>query len=102
MDLKAGREGAERIEEGSLFQNEGPATEKARDSIEDRRSLGGIVRREGSELERRERDGVYCPRRSERYEGARLLTALKIRARNLNLILWDTGSQWRDESKGEI
>ena len=58
MDLKAAREGAERIEEGSLFQKEGPATEKARDSIEDRRSLGGIVRRDGSELEQRERDGI--------------------------------------------
>ena len=58
MDLKAAREGAERIEEGSLFHNEGPATEKARDSMEDRRSLGGIVRRDGSELERREREGV--------------------------------------------
>ena len=58
MDLKAAREGAERIEEGSLFQKEGPATEKARDSIEDRRGLGGIVRRDGSELERRERDGI--------------------------------------------
>ena len=58
MDLKAGREGAERIEEGSLFQNEGPATEKARDSMEDRRSLVGIVRRDRSELERRERDGI--------------------------------------------
>ena len=58
MDLKAAREGAERIEEGSLFQKEGPAKEKARDSIEDRRSLGGIVRRDGSELERRERDGI--------------------------------------------
>ena len=58
MDLKAAREGAERIEEGSLFQKEGPATEKARDSMEDRRSLGGIVRRDGSELERRERDGI--------------------------------------------
>ena len=58
MDLKAEREGAERIEEGSLFQNEGPATEKERDSMEDKRSLGGIVRRDGSELERRERGGV--------------------------------------------
>ena len=58
MDLKAEREGAERIEEGSLFQNEGPATEKERDSMEDKRSLGGIVRSDGSELERRERGGV--------------------------------------------
>ena len=45
LDLNAEREGAERIEEGSLFQNEGPATEKERDSMEDKRSLGGIVRR---------------------------------------------------------
>ena len=58
MDLNAEREGAERIEEGSLFQNEGPATEKERDSMEDKRSLGGIVRSDGSELERRERGGV--------------------------------------------
>ena len=58
MDLKAERVGAERIEEGSLFQDEGPATEKERDSMEDKRSLGGIVRSDGSELERRERGGV--------------------------------------------
>ena len=58
MDLNAEREGAERIEEGSLFQNEGPATEKERDSMEDKRSLGGIVRSDGSELERRERGGL--------------------------------------------
>ena len=58
MDLKAEREGAERIGEGSLFQNEGPATEKERDSMEDKRSLGGIVRSDGSELERREWGGA--------------------------------------------
>ena len=72
FDLKEERDGAWRIEGGNSFQDEGPATEKARDSIVFRRSGRGIVREEGSVEERSERDGMWRLRRSERYEGARL------------------------------
>ena len=58
FDLKEERDGAWRIEGGISFHDEGPATEKVRDSIVFKRSGRGIVREEGSEEERSERDGM--------------------------------------------
>ena len=58
FDLKEARDGAWRIEGGILFQDKGPATEKRRDSIVFRRRGRGIVREEGSEEERSERNGM--------------------------------------------
>lgn len=46
------------------------------------------------EERRRVREGVYGWSRSDRYEGARLRSALKVRRRSLYCILWGIGSQW--------
>ena len=57
-DWKEEREGFERRERGSMFQVDGPWTEKEREPKE--LSLErGVQRQRGSEAERRERAGVY-------------------------------------------
>ena len=48
LDLKDESDLAWRREGGRSFQDEGPATENARDSMDFRRSGRGTVRREGS------------------------------------------------------
>ena len=58
LDLKAESDGAWRTDGGRLFQDEGPATENARESIDFRRRGRGIVRVEVSEEERSGRDGI--------------------------------------------
>ena len=52
LDLNEESDWAWRREDGRSFQDEGPATENARDSIVFRRSGRGIIRGEGSEQER--------------------------------------------------